>query len=94
MQAGPAPTAPSLNRFWQSLPALLEDAATREDKTVGALQNGRVKAGKQTTPLPAAQTGTAPRNGRIAEIMASISSRLTAPARFVGRRLLKNGDGN
>jgi lipopolysaccharide transport system ATP-binding protein len=82
IQTGPAPTAPSPNRFWQSLPALLEDAATREDKAVGALQNGRVEA------------GTAPRNGRIAEIMASISSRLTAPARFVGRRLQKNGDGN
>jgi hypothetical protein len=94
MQAGPASTAPSLNRFWQSLPALLEDAATREDKAVGALQNGCVKAGKQTTLLPAAHTGTTPRNGRIAEIMASISSRLTAPARFVGRRLQKNGDGN
>jgi lipopolysaccharide transport system ATP-binding protein len=34
LRAGPARTAPMLNRFWQSLPAVLESLAGREDESV------------------------------------------------------------
>jgi lipopolysaccharide transport system ATP-binding protein len=39
LRAEPAPTATALNRFWQSLPTLLEDAATREDETQARLDD-------------------------------------------------------
>ncbi len=138
LRSEPASTAPSLNRFWQSLPILLEDAAAREDQAIAALvehrieseerlhqvqqrmdealeeltlareqaaaarqraddalkqlalaqeesaerQNGRDDLVRQLT---VANAGIAGRDARIAEIMGSLSWRLTAPLRFVGR---------
>jgi lipopolysaccharide transport system ATP-binding protein len=128
LQAEAAPTAPSLDRFWQSLPALLEDSANREVEAVAQL---RVEAQRLRESLTAtrsetaaiqlgldaaleqlaqaqkesaerqisfddilrqlivARAGTAWRDARIAEIMASISWKLTAPLRFVGRYFRK-----
>ncbi len=74
LRARAAATAPALNRLWQSLPGLLEDAATQ----VGRLDE---VAGQ----LAVARAETAARDARIAEILASLSWRLTAPLRFLGR---------
>jgi Polysaccharide pyruvyl transferase/2OG-Fe(II) oxygenase superfamily len=134
LRAEAAPSGPTLNRFWQSLPALLEDAATREDQAAAALANERAEAAGRLQQALAATRGeaariqarlddalrqlavareeaaerqarmddtvrqltearaqTAAHDARIAEIMASASWRLTAPVRFVGRRLPKHG---
>jgi hypothetical protein len=132
IRAERVPTAPTVNRFWQSLPTLLEDVATREDKAVAGLEEARAEfqhrleearaaaraeaaeaqirldealrqlavaqreaAGRLETldytikQRAAARAETAERDARIAEIMASISWRLTAPLRFIGRRRQK-----
>jgi hypothetical protein len=43
VQAERAPTAPALNRFWQSLPAVLEQAAAREHEAIAALVKERAE---------------------------------------------------
>jgi hypothetical protein len=132
LRSEPAPTAPALNRFWQSLPALLEDAAAREDEAVATLAQQRVDAQRNlqvardatraevagteqrldqaleqlalarqksaelqnsfagiVNQLTMARAETAGQDARVAEILSSISWRLTAPLRFVGRYLRK-----
>jgi len=147
LQAEAAPTAPLL---LQSLPTLLEGAATRENETAAALVQERTEArermreadaaleqeraeGQQrlqqalaaarvnaaesrerldevleqlgrahkegadrqdrlddmVKQLTVARAETAARDARIAEILASISWRVTAPLRFAGRGVLK-----
>lgn len=44
LRAGPPQTAPFLNRFWQSLPALLEDAAIHEDHMLATQAQERHEA--------------------------------------------------
>jgi hypothetical protein len=41
LRAGPASTAAALNRFWASMPALLENAAARENELTAALAHER-----------------------------------------------------
>lgn len=69
LRAEPAPTAPTLNRFWQSLPTLLEDAATREVEAVAALETQRVEAQGRLQDalsfLAAARAESAERQGRL-----------------------------
>jgi hypothetical protein len=168
LRAGATSTAPSLNRFWQTLPTMLEDGTTREHQAVVALVQQRAEAQERldealnTTRAEAAATrqrldealtathaeaaatrqrldealtatraeaaatrqrldealehlalanresaerqnkvddalreltvaraGAAGQDARIAEIMGSISWKLTAPLRFVGRYLGK-----
>lgn len=87
LRAEPAPTAPTLNRFWQSLPTLLEDAAARKDEAVAALGTQRVEAQGRTQD---ALRRLAVRDDQIEEMITSTSWRLTAPVRFVGHRLRRN----
>lgn len=90
LKAQAAPTAPALNRFWQSLPITLEEAAARVDQAVAALETERAERAETQDRLNDALgllTVTAGRDGRITEIMDSVSWGLTAPVRFLGRRL-------
>ena len=82
--AEPASTRPKLEHFWQSLPALLEDAAMREVEPRDWLDG-------VARQLTVARAETAAQEARIAEIHASISWKLTAPLRFVGRRIGYSG---
>jgi hypothetical protein len=85
LRAEPTATSPVLNRFWQSLPALLEDApSAAAQREAAQLQAKLDDTGRQLT---AARAGLSTRDARIADIMASRSWRLTAPLRFVGRHL-------
>ena len=55
-RAEPVQTAPSLNRFWQVLPAMLEDASTRENEVVAALLQQRGHAEHLQEVLAATQS--------------------------------------
>jgi hypothetical protein len=83
LRANVAPTAACLDRFWQSLPILLEEAAResaeRQDSLDGAVRQ-----------LTVARAETAARDARIAEILGSMSWKLTAPLRFIGRYVRKH----
>jgi lipopolysaccharide transport system ATP-binding protein len=57
-------------------------AAARQDSA-----DGRARLDEATEQLAAARAATQARDGRIADMTASTSWRLTAPVRFVGRRL-------
>jgi hypothetical protein len=59
LRAPPVPTASMLNRFLQFLPALLEDAATREAEAVAALVQERAGAGQRLHEALAATRGEA-----------------------------------
>lgn len=59
LRAEPSPSAPSLDRFWQSLPALLEDAATRVDEAAEALVQQRAEAQERLREALAAIQGEA-----------------------------------
>jgi hypothetical protein len=71
-------TSEHMNRFWQSLPALLEDAVLGREQAVEA-ERAVARAEMQA------------RDHRLTEMLASTSWRLTAPVRFVGSRLRGRG---
>jgi DNA-binding winged helix-turn-helix (wHTH) protein len=84
LQAGRTPTSPALNRFWQSLPGLLQSAATPVE-----LPETRKRLDCLEKELVAAHAESASLQAHIQEVKASISWKLTAPMRFIGRHLLK-----
>ena len=57
LKAEKATAAPRLNRFWQTLPALLEDASKREEAVVAALANERAGARERQTVLESQLAG-------------------------------------
>ncbi len=73
LRRGRTSTQPALNRFWQSLPTLLEDAA-REPEELNRL-------------LAAARAEIAARDDRIAALYDSTSWKVTAPLRALARGL-------
>jgi hypothetical protein len=127
-----APTAPMLNRFWQSIPTLLEGAATLELEAAAVLVKERAeirclrealatsqgetvesqkRLGEALAQLGVAlqqaaerqeslddkvrkvtvvRSESAARDARIAELLASLSWKVTAPLRFVGRQMLRH----
>ena len=130
---GPVPAASAINRFWQSLPSLLEESACREREALDARSRERVAAADRLAAalrlaadtkarldaasaerevslrdlaelrtdlaflndcLQAARFENAALNSRIAELVNSVSWRVTAPGRFLGRRIStpKGGD--
>ncbi len=74
-------TAATLDRFWQSIPARLESMADREGQEAILSKNWNDLEWK----LKAARSEIAERDNRIAEILSSLSWRLTAPLRAAGR---------
>ena len=84
LQAGRTPTSPALNQFWQSLPGLLQSAATPVE-----LPENRKRLDDLEKQLVAARAESASLQVHIKELNASISWKLTAPMRFIGRHLLK-----
>ena len=122
LRAGATGTQAAVAEFWQSLPGLLEGAATRHNAAIQALQaqthaaaaleaelaeerrqsdlavqeNAALEAelaerrrrGEELGRLLArARAETAARDSRIAALLDSTSWKVTAPFRFVGRRL-------
>jgi lipopolysaccharide transport system ATP-binding protein len=98
-----APVA--VGQFWQALPALLEDAVRHRDAAVEAL-NARSEAiaaldaqhasreqriAELTRLLGLARAEIAMRDGTIAGFLKSKSWKVTAPLRFVGKRLKDRG---
>ncbi|HTQ81566.1 MAG TPA: hypothetical protein VMM92_16330, partial [Thermoanaerobaculia bacterium] len=87
----------AVGRFWQSLPGVLEEAAERRDAALAALEaRGQVAANQERAEeriaelrrlLALARTEIAARDRRISDLLKSTSWKLTAPVRFVGRRL-------
>jgi lipopolysaccharide transport system ATP-binding protein len=111
LQSGPSHTRQTLDRFWQTLPGMLEQAAgdahtvsqlramvndarqrTAEDDT--RLAEGRRERDALQAELTAARaqinsarTAAQARDRELADLLNSRSWKLTAPARFVGRRM-------
>jgi lipopolysaccharide transport system ATP-binding protein len=87
--AEPAPAGSAIEHFWQSLPALLEDAAKGDHgaREAAERRNALDRQDSLVRQLTVARAETAARDARIAEIHASLSWRLTAPLRFVGRHI-------
>jgi lipopolysaccharide transport system ATP-binding protein len=91
----------AIGRFWQSLPGLLEGYAARCDDALAALQarnhslaaleTERSEAASRIAELgrlvALARMEIVKRDRRIAQLLESTSWRVTAPLRFVGRRL-------
>jgi lipopolysaccharide transport system ATP-binding protein len=80
--AEPTPTASALNRFWQSLPTLLEDAAKREEQAVAALLAGRLETAERQARLDeavaallAGRLETAERQARLDEALSRLAAR-------------------
>lgn len=101
LRANCEPTTPAVNRFWQSLPTLLENAqlagapAPHPRPAVHREPSAHDGILDQTRAQPAgAWAAMCARGTRITDRIASRSSRLAALLRFVGRQLLKLGDGN
>jgi lipopolysaccharide transport system ATP-binding protein len=101
LRAEKPPTSPALNRFWQSLPALLEEAGPRESAAanearwqlaVAQDESDRLRERLDDTvrQLSVARAQTAARDARITDIMTSLSWRLTAPLRIAARQVLKH----
>lgn len=91
LQAEPSSTAPCLDRFWQSLPILLEEASEPKNDAVANRDDrpGADTHDEVVRQLAVARAETAALNAHLTEVMNSISWRLTAPVRFVGRYLQK-----
>jgi lipopolysaccharide transport system ATP-binding protein len=94
-------TPVAVGRFWQALPAVLEDAVLRRDAAVAALDarsqamavleaqraSREQRIAELTRLLGLARTEIATRDRRIAGFLQSKSWKVTAPLRFVGKRL-------
>jgi lipopolysaccharide transport system ATP-binding protein len=101
IRAGRTDGALAFGRFWQSLPGLLEGHAARSAAAAAAAQElaaaretlgaERAAAASRIAELrrlvAMARTEIAVRDRRIAQLLSSTSWRLSAPLRFVGRRL-------
>ena len=77
LQGGKTCTSVAVGRFWQSLPDLLETAALRPDADTAELE----------TEIAEMEREIEARDRRIEELEESTSWKVTAPFRFVGRRL-------
>ena len=125
---GSASSATAMDRFWQWLPSLLEESASREQAAMDAVRRERADAAERVSAalqtvadtqarldlasgerdarahecvqfrtdltflghrLQDAEHENAALNSRITELVNSVSWRMTAPARLLGRRLSK-----
>ncbi|MBI2685321.1 MAG: polysaccharide pyruvyl transferase family protein [Acidobacteria bacterium] len=96
LRAKGEPTAPVLNRFWQSVPAILEQASFA-DVAMAAAAHSDAAAQRQALDEARARLAEASAEAealraQLADMMTSRSWRLTMPLRFAGRHLLKHGD--
>ncbi len=76
IRAGRSNTEPTLNRFWQSLPGLLEENSTRRSAGVEAIDESSIPT----------QTGITTRGNRSAAFHKSVSSKVASLLRFFGRK--------
>ena len=76
LRAARVPTAPALNRFWQSLPTLLEDAAARADEAIAALEARRVETEAERVHAEAARMQAEAGRSHNAEIQAQLDEAL------------------
>lgn len=78
LRAEKAPTAPALNRFWQSLPGLLEDATTRERaqaaQRVRETEAANRLAAQTMQHLAAAEQMAATRQDRLDSLAAQLTA--------------------
>lgn len=87
IRAGHANTGPTLNRFWQSLPGLLEDAATRRAAGVEALETESAEQHRRIDePSLQAHAELATEDTRSAAFHKSISGKLASLLRFFERK--------
>lgn len=87
----------ALGRFWQSLPGVLEAAAQRQEAAAtaaasqaalaAACASDRERIAELTQLVALARAEIVARDSRIAALLASTSWKVSAPVRFVGRRL-------
>ncbi len=97
VRGGRTEGAVAIGRFWQSLPGLLEGHASQTAGAVAALaargeraaerERSKSRIAELTRLVALARGEIAARDRRIAQFLASTSWKLTAPMRFVGKRL-------
>jgi lipopolysaccharide transport system ATP-binding protein len=84
LRRGATCTSVAVGRFWQSLPGLLEEAARLEAEVAARDRRLEAEVAARDRQLEAE---VAARDRRIAALEESTSWKVTAPFRFVGRRL-------
>jgi lipopolysaccharide transport system ATP-binding protein len=92
LRQGPTNSPAEIGRFWQSLPGLLESAATRHaSRPLALLEQEQSRDQERIAELSRlvtlARSEIVKRDRRINDLLESTSWRLSAPVRFVGRRL-------
>ena len=88
--------SPALNRFWQAIPSWFEEAAAVSEKDpvkppAWAPQAAELQARLEeaNAALAASRAETAAKEARIADLLSSLSWKVTAPLRLAGRPLRK-----
>ena len=106
LRAGGMPTGPGIGRLWQSIPGYMDPASSQWESsmlipeqppgvpipgTAGDSTGIRRRLDDTIRQLTVARTEIAARNARIAEILSSLSWRITAPLRFAAKPLFRRG---
>lgn len=87
LRAGATATQPALNRFWQSLPNLLEAASHHSDMLAADGAEKQRRVDELSKLLALARAEIVARDDRITTLYNSPSMRVTAPLRFLMRNL-------
>jgi lipopolysaccharide transport system ATP-binding protein len=97
VDSGPTESAAAVGRFWQSLPGVLEGHAARCRTALDATRSAKTathdktesarRIAELTRLLALARGEIAARDRRIQQLLNSTSWKISAPMRFIGRRL-------
>jgi lipopolysaccharide transport system ATP-binding protein len=87
LREGATTTQPALSSFWQSLPNLLETASHHSGKLEAECVGKQRRIDELNKLLPLARREIVARDDRIATLYNSPSMRVTAPLRYLMRRL-------
>jgi lipopolysaccharide transport system ATP-binding protein len=87
VRAGATTAKPTLNRFWQSLPNLLEEASDEARRLEAEIDRKQKRIEELSKLLSLSRDEIVSRDERISSLYRSPSMRVTAPLRFIMRTL-------